>query len=189
MTRSNRTAPATPTPLPRCDRRDVKMDRTRLESIEAYIVNAIERHSVPGAVVLASRGRQVFYEAAWGTAARPDGSRRKLHPSLRQPFFSFSKIVSTTVACRVHAQGLFDWDDPVEKYIPGFATHRKAGTTIRHLLSHSAGLPQYYPPLHNDRAYTAPITYLPPPHPAWPPGTASGYHPPSEHLLPGTIFP
>ncbi len=174
MTRSNRTAPAATTPLPRCDPRDVKIDRTRLESIEAYIVNAIERHSVPGAVVLASRGRQVFYEAAWGTAARPDGSRRKLHPSLRQPFFSFSKIVSTTVACRVHAQGLFDWDDPVEKYIPGFATHGKAGTTIRHLLSHSAGLPQYYPPLDNESDWTAAIAELSAADAAWPPGTASG---------------
>ncbi len=42
-------------------------------------------------------------------------------------------------------QGVLKVDDPVGKYIPAFDTPEKSKITIRHLLSHSAGLREWYP--------------------------------------------
>src|SRR6185437_8437084 len=45
---------------------------------------------------------------------------------------------------------LLDWgmvclDDPVGRYLPAFAVGEKGGITVRHLLSHSSGLPAWIP--------------------------------------------
>ena len=42
-------------------------------------------------------------------------------------------------------RGLFDLDAPIERYLPDYLRHdaRSASITVRHLLSHSAGLPNW----------------------------------------------
>jgi len=36
----------------------------------------------------------------------------------------------------------WDYDDPIADYWPSFAAHGKATITIRHVLCHTAGIPQ-----------------------------------------------
>lgn len=54
--------------------------------------------------------------------------------------FSTTKGVVATAVHRLVDRGLLDYDDPVAKYWPEFAQGGKEGVTVRHLLSHSAGL-------------------------------------------------
>ena len=59
---------------------------------------------------------------------------------------SLTKIFATTYAVmHLHSRGLLDVDEPVYRYLPFFDTAGKRSITVRHLLSHSSGLMQWYP--------------------------------------------
>src|SRR5687768_15687905 len=59
------------------------------------------------------------------------------------PFYNFSigKGATATVAHVLVERGLFGYDTPVVELWPEFGAHGKEGVTVRHVLSHSAGLP------------------------------------------------
>ncbi|MEV4169238.1 serine hydrolase domain-containing protein [Nonomuraea sp. NPDC049709] len=59
------------------------------------------------------------------------------------PFYNFSigKGATATVAHVLAERGLFGYDTPVAELWPEFARHGKEGVTVRHVLSHTAGVP------------------------------------------------
>ncbi|SEG98176.1 CubicO group peptidase, beta-lactamase class C family [Nonomuraea solani] len=59
------------------------------------------------------------------------------------PFYNFSigKGATATVAHLLAERGLFGYDTPVAELWPEFARHGKQGVTVRHVLSHTAGVP------------------------------------------------
>src|SRR6185312_4940398 len=59
---------------------------------------------------------------------------------------SLTKVVGTTTSLMLLAdQGKIHVDDPVSRYLPGFDTGAKRQITLRHLLTHTAGLYEWYP--------------------------------------------
>ena len=59
---------------------------------------------------------------------------------------SLSKVVATTPAVlRLIDAGELELDEPVARYVPAYAQGAKARVTLRHLLTHTAGLPAYEP--------------------------------------------
>jgi CubicO group peptidase (beta-lactamase class C family) len=92
--------------------------------------------------------------------------------------FSTTKGMTTVCAHRLVERGLLDVDEPVATYWPEFAQAGKERVTVRHLLTHQAGLPAVDPPLppeqrHDWAAVTAALAAQPP---AWEPGTHAAYH-------------
>jgi len=59
--------------------------------------------------------------------------------------FSASKAVTAMVIHLLDQRHLIHLDDPVCEYIPEFAEHRKQWITIRHVLTHRAGIPNLPP--------------------------------------------
>ena len=59
------------------------------------------------------------------------------------PFYNFSigKAAASTVAHVLAERGLFGYDTPVVDLWPEFAAHGKQKVTVRHVLSHTAGVP------------------------------------------------
>lgn len=59
------------------------------------------------------------------------------------PFYNFSigKAAASTVAHVLAERGLFDYDTPVVDLWPEFGAHGKLNVTVRHVLSHTAGVP------------------------------------------------
>lgn len=55
--------------------------------------------------------------------------------------FSAAKGITTTVFHLLAEQRVIDLDDPVCKYLPSYTSHGKDRTTIRHVLTHRAGVP------------------------------------------------
>lgn len=55
--------------------------------------------------------------------------------------FSASKAITAMVIHLLDDRGLVHLDDAVAEYIPEFAAHGKGDVTIRHVLTHRAGLP------------------------------------------------
>ena len=60
----------------RPSRRLTGLDAKRLALIEPLVAEAIARHELPGAVVLAGRGNQILYKRAFGNRAVAPASSR-----------------------------------------------------------------------------------------------------------------
>jgi len=55
--------------------------------------------------------------------------------------YSAAKAITTTVVHMLVERGQFSLDDRVCEYLPGYTGHGKELTTIRHVMTHSAGVP------------------------------------------------
>ena len=55
--------------------------------------------------------------------------------------FSTAKLITAMVIHKLDEQGVLHLEDRVCQYIPEFGRHRKQWITLRHLLSHRAGIP------------------------------------------------
>jgi CubicO group peptidase (beta-lactamase class C family) len=55
--------------------------------------------------------------------------------------YSAAKAVTAMLVHLCDEKGLLHLDDPVADYIPEFAQHGKANVTLRHILTHRAGIP------------------------------------------------
>ncbi len=71
---------------------------------------------------------------------------------------SITKPIVATGALLLAERGLLTLDDRVEEYVPGFGREGKHAVTIRHLLTHTSGLPDMLPNNFELRAAHAPLS-------------------------------
>lgn len=105
-------------------------------------------------------------------------SNEPLTPSTLVHSFSTAKGVTATLLHVVAVQYGIDYEEPVARYWPEFGAHGKDRITLRHVLTHAAGVPQLpADTVPGDMAdwdgMCARIAALTP---LWEPGTAMGYH-------------
>jgi CubicO group peptidase (beta-lactamase class C family) len=79
----------------------------------------------------------------WGNAPTDPPDAEKIPVTTDTPFcvYSAAKAISTTVVHMLVERGTFSLDDRVCDYLPGYTSHGKDRTTIRHVMTHSAGVP------------------------------------------------
>jgi CubicO group peptidase (beta-lactamase class C family) len=103
---------------------------------------AVSSGGIPGAVASAGRGPEVLGQWVTGSADTTPGAERPMTASTVFDIASLTKLVGTTTAVLAQtAIGALGLDDPVMDYLPDFAACRKGPVTIRHLLTHTSGLP------------------------------------------------
>ena len=92
--------------------------------------------------------------------------------------YSTTKTMTALVALLLADRGELDFEAPVARYWPEFATNGKAEVKVSHLMSHSAGLPDWHEPITNDDLYDweKATRLLADQAPDWVPGTEPGYH-------------
>jgi CubicO group peptidase (beta-lactamase class C family) len=103
--------------------------------------------------------------------------------------WSTTKTMTALCALVLVDRGQLDVDAPVATYWPEFAENGKEGVLVRHILSHTAGLPGWDPPLSVDEVcdWDTAATALASQAPWWEPGTTSGYHALSQGQLVGEV--
>ena len=103
--------------------------------------------------------------------------------------WSTTKMMTALCVLVLHDRGALSVDDPVANYWPEFAAAGKEGVLLRHLLSHTAGLPGFDPPISEDQMYDWDhcCANLAAQAPWWEPGTASGYHASTQGWLLGEV--
>lgn len=140
------------------------------EKIDAILNKQIEDKVVPGAVVLAVRDGKIIFEKAYGYAQlyeaidfvdldnpkmRELDKPRKMEIDTLFDLASVTKITATTQAImKLDYEGKLSIDDLVTKYIPDFEKNKKGDITIKELLTHTSGMPQWAPSfliVNNDR--------------------------------------
>lgn len=107
-----------------------KLNRLGDEIVE-WVAN---RDLVGGELLIIKNGKAVFHEAyGWS-------DRERRIPVMRNSIWSIksmSKPFTATAILMLAEERKLSLDDPVSRYIPGFAGDER--TTIRHLLSHTSG--------------------------------------------------
>ncbi|EAW12865.1 serine hydrolase domain-containing protein [Aspergillus clavatus NRRL 1] len=105
------------------------------------------------------------------------------------PVWSVSKIITNLAALLLIDRGQLDPYAKVAQYWPEFAEGGKRDIEVRHLLSHTAGLPAWDPPLLREDFLNVPLATekLIQQQPWWTPGTTSGYHLVSQGNLVGEV--
>ena len=80
---------------------------------------------------------------AWGNGPDDPADTDRVPVSTNTPFcvYSVAKAISTTVVHMLVERGAFSLDDRVCDYLPSYTGHGKERTTIRHVMTHSAGVP------------------------------------------------
>jgi len=117
--------------------------------------------------------RQVSLAAGYSPSGQRAVSRSSLYC-----LYSSSKLISALALYALHDRGYFEWDDPIEKHWPAFGGNGKQQVTIRHMISHRAGLAKEPSgtswPLWRSRQETA--RWLERQTLKWPAGSDVGYH-------------
>jgi CubicO group peptidase (beta-lactamase class C family) len=94
----------------------------------------------PGANVLVVQDGSIVHEGAYGHADLERGIPLTVESTFRLD--SVSKQFTSMAVMRLAEDGKLGYDDPVSRYVPALATY--PGVTVRHLLTHTGGLPEYY---------------------------------------------
>ena len=118
-------------------------------AVDAAMQRAIQRNSLPGGVALVQLEGAVIMRKAYGLARRYDSlnkvSSQPIEATVETLYdlASISKLFSTTAVMRLVEQGRLALDEPVAQWIPEFAAGGKDNVTLRQLLTHTSGLPDY----------------------------------------------
>jgi len=156
---------------------DLQVDAEKLAGVVAFIEAEIAAGTIPGAALVATRRGRKFVEHFSGTYRDASGKDKPFHPGVSNPLFSFSKGIAATVAMMVKQEGLIDFDVPVSTYIPEYTGGGKGGTTLRHLLTHAAGIPGVsHGAVDTEEQWNAYLAKLCAAEVEWPVGSRTGYH-------------
>ncbi|MEE3328264.1 MAG: serine hydrolase domain-containing protein [Myxococcota bacterium] len=104
--------------------------------------------------------------------------------------YSTTKTMAAICILVLADRGEIDLYSPVAQYWPEFAQAGKEGVTIAHVMSHSAGLSGFDPPLQRvDQLYDwdGICEHLAAQAPWWEPGTQSGYHAVTQGFMQGEV--
>ena len=129
------------------DPRDVGMTPDDIAAIWSSVVDYYKTGLQPAMALTIRRRGQVILERTIGHAAGngptdgPDAVRVLATPDTLFNMFSASKCVTAMLIHLLDDRGLVHLDDAVAEYIPAFAQHGKGNITIRHVLTHRAGIP------------------------------------------------
>ncbi|MGV3557134.1 serine hydrolase domain-containing protein [Larkinella arboricola] len=132
----------------------------RLKRLDTYLQGFIDQGLAPNAVTFVARNGKIVHYKAFGYS-----NLEKKTPLKRDDIYriaSQSKAVVSVALMTLYEEEKFLLDDPISRYIPAFknpkvlvSVDKEKGTyetrpakreiTIRHLLSHNAGIPYEHP--------------------------------------------
>ena len=111
--------------------------QNRVKKLDDFFSAFAKNRDFNGNVLIAEKGR-IIYEKSFGYADFP---RRRLNTkNALFPFASISKTITATAILQQVEKGEMRLSDPVVKFLPAFPYPE---ITVRHLLSHTSGLPPY----------------------------------------------
>ena len=115
----------------------------RFDAVVAYLRSQVDS-AFPGATIAVGYRDSVVLLAAVGHYGADD--KRPVTTETIYDLASLTKVIGlTTAAMMLVDSGKLDLDAPVQRYVPAFQGVNKDRVTIRHLLTHSSGMPAWRP--------------------------------------------
>jgi len=120
------------------------MEYLAFQSLDERLQKAIDHEETPGIVLLIAYRDTLLYHKAFGHAQWiPE--RKELTPDTFFDVASLTKVLATTTSILLLLKsGELGLSEPISKYFNEFRAPVKNQITLRHLLTHSSGLPAYY---------------------------------------------
>lgn len=130
-----------------------KFQQQKLKStVDSILRSVVNSGSIPGAVIQIKKDNKIICRKAFGYAEKNNNLSKPLAhpvPMTTKHLFdlaSLTKVVGTTTSIMLLVdRGLLTIDDHVGKFLSAFNVGDKKHITIRHLLTHTAGLITWYP--------------------------------------------
>jgi len=117
-----------------CSRKEQKPEVKTLPEKMDSVMAVVPDFS--GVVLIAEKGKPVYHKAfGYGNME----TNQKVDTTSIFELASVSKQFTATLIAMLHGAGKLNYDDPIEKYL----SVPYQGITIRHLLNHTSGLPDY----------------------------------------------
>ena len=131
-----------------CSRRDIYRADHGVPQCEITgsldsLFGSIFKPGEPGGIICVTRNDSVVYKTAFGMA-RLDSAERITDSTIFN-ISSASKIFTSAALLKLAELGTISLDDPLAKYFPEFPENIFKKITIRHILTHSSGLPDMRP--------------------------------------------
>ncbi len=115
------------------------------ESLNNSLIDAINSKIAPGGVLLVAKNGKIIYHEPFGKSAYGKDSP----PVTRETVFDIASltkvVVTTTLSMILYEIGELDLQEKVSNYYPEFKKSIKDSINIRHLLTHTSGLPGWIP--------------------------------------------
>ena len=133
-----------PHPAPLDAPHSAPLDSARFAQIDQAIESVIRERRMPGAVFHLERAGMA-YQKAFGRFSYEDGAAA-VTPATVFDAASLTKIVATAPSVMLLAEdGRVALDAPLVRYLPECAGQGRDAITVRHLLTHTSGLPAGLP--------------------------------------------
>ena len=126
---------------------------SKCNDLGRYFSALAQNREFSGNVLIAEKGK-IIYERSFGYANRE--AKRLNAATTSFPTASVAKTLTSIAILQLKEEGKLGLDDPVVKYFPEFPY---PAITIRHLLSHTSGLPTYGELLDSRRAANPDIVF------------------------------
>ena len=133
------------------------MSQEALERAAAILESEIQDRRITAAAILVARSNTIVLSKGFGRL-RPDGDSPDVKPDSIFLLASITKPVTACALMLLVDRGQVSLDDPVSKYLPDFQGGERHKIRVRHLLSHTSGLPDMLPDNDALRARHAPLT-------------------------------
>lgn len=194
-----RTAPAADvtTTAAEHDPHEVGMTAQDVAAIGGALTRVYESGLYPAvALCVRRRGRVIIDRAIGHTTGNaphdpPDATKVRATPATLFSLFSASKMVTAMMVHLCDQRGLLHLDDPVAHYLPAFAKHGKQHITLRHVLTHRAGIPRIPSQFADVGLLDRPdeiVALLCDQKPTWAPGRRLAYHAVSGGYVLGAVI-
>lgn len=138
-----------------------------IAAIDSVLHAAIAEELVPGAVIIITQDGETLHEAAYGYGQLYAYGREPMatpHPMTLDHRFdlaSLTKVFATTFGLMLLVdQEKIGLDTPLHSYLPDFRGSSKDSITVRHLLTHSAGLYPWKPIYYHARSPKQAYAYI-----------------------------
>ncbi|MDQ1096220.1 MULTISPECIES: serine hydrolase domain-containing protein [Chryseobacterium] len=112
--------------------------KTQSQRIDSVFTSLYQKKMFNGNVLIAEKGKIIF-EKNYGLAN--EETKQKLDNNTIFELASISKQFTAMGIVLLEKQGKLKYDDNISKYIPELSFYRNI--TIRNLLNHTSGLPDY----------------------------------------------
>ena len=111
--------------------------------VQRLVEQGMAAGTFPGAVVHVRQDARVVWHHAFGWAAVTP-RRRTMRSDAVFDLASLTKPIATaTAVLQLVEHGILQLDHPVADYLPAFGASGKQAVTVRHLLTHTSGLPAW----------------------------------------------
>ena len=141
------------------------------------VTAVVERQRADGLHDCAQLYVSLHGEAVLDVAVGESVAGRALRTDDVMLWYSSGKPLTTVAVLQLWERGLVGLDDPVGRFLPGWA-NGKERATLRHVLTHTGGFPMYGDPgFDRDLSAAEALARVIATPAAWEPGTKAGYHP------------